>query len=97
MHTLSLSLSLSPPMKKLAFRFFVQCFFSWELFILGLNNMFSRFLLGSTAVPLDLRPSVSPPEGVSPLLMCRLKTLSYLQMCCSEVRALGDVLVNLGS
>ena len=38
-----------------------------------------------------------PLVNVSPMLLCRLKTLPYLQMCCSELRALGDVLVNLGS
>lgn len=43
------------------------------------------------------RPSVSPREGVSPLLLCMLKTLTWLPLCCGELRALGDVSVHLCS
>ena len=61
--------------------------------------LFSGLLLGSAALPLAPQGGHLFPrsEDVSPLLLCRLKTLPCLPMYCGELRSLGDVLVNLGS
>lgn len=39
-------------------------------------------------------PSVSPRDGVSPMLLSMLKTLPLLPMCCDELPALGGVSVH---
>ena len=61
--------------------------------------LFSGLLLGSAALPLAPQGGhlFPPSEDVSPLLLCMLKTLPWLPMCCGKLSALGDVSVHLCS
>ena len=61
--------------------------------------LFDGVSWGSATVSLASQGGhLSPPhEGVLSLLLCMIKALPWLLMCCGELRAFGDVSVHLCS